>query len=156
MAYFNSRETGAGDRQIPESELDARTLGPRQWPFPSPAWVMNNFAWFLACAVISVALFGLARRLGFKSGFRDTFQSLWRIVAIAPVVLVTSMLAGTFGAPVLFLGLWLLEIWQVVPTVWLRTMSIWVFTFGAIVVGYLLMFCWMCIGNWRDSRSRAL
>ena len=113
---------------------------------------MNSLMWFLACTFMSVVLFGLARRLGFKSGFKYTFQSLSRAVAISPLMLVTSMVAGTFGAPVLFVSLWLLEALQIIPTVWLRTMSIWVFTLGSIVVGYLMLFCWMCIGNWLDTR----
>ena len=117
---------------------------------------MNSFMWFLACAVVSVFLFGLARRFGFKSGFKYTFQSISRAVAISPLMLVTSMVAGTFGAPVLFMGLWGLEAFQILPTIWLRTMSIWVFTLGSIVVGYLMLFCWMWIGNWRDTHFRSL
>jgi len=110
---------------------------------------MNNFAWFLACTLVCCCLFGLARLLGFKSSFNSAVNSVSKAVAISPLILVTSMVAGIFGAPVLCITLSLFEALHIIPTIWLRTMSMWLFALGSIVSGYLMLFCWIWIENLR-------
>jgi len=63
------------------------------------------------------------------------------------------MIAGSFGAPVLFVCLWVLNRLDIVQDAWLKDLSLWLFALGSIITGYAMLFCWIGIGNWRTRRT---
>src|SRR4029079_3457784 len=114
---------------------------------------MNTIAWLIDSTLVCVVLFALAHRFGFRARSKSAFLPISRIVALSPLILLTSMIAGSFGAPVLFVCLWMLNRMCTVPDAWLKDLSLWLFALGSIITGYFMLFCWIGIGNWRAGRT---
>jgi hypothetical protein len=116
---------------------------------------MTTIAWLIDSTLVCLVLFEVAHRLGFRARSKSAFLPVSRIIAFSPLIFVTSMITGAFGAPVLFLCLWILKLLGIVPEAWLKGLSLWLFTLGSIITGYLMLFCWIGIGNWQTRRTHA-